>query len=334
MSRNARIARIAAVGAVAVAAIVVASLSGALAAPKPDVVAALPSITPQRIETLIAEQVAIGPRPWSDPAAGEATVAWLEARLAEVGYEPRRETFTANAIPQHNVIAERRGTVEPDVVIELVAHHDTVPGSPGADDNASGVAALLEVARVVAEGPAPERTVRFVFVAMEERGLTGSRVHVASLAGRIGAGDEVLDVALVVDMLGFRSRAPGSQDAPIRIPLVASMPHTADFILLAGNVSSTSRAADLEDDFARYVPDVRVWAIKRIAGFFADSARSDHANYWDADLRAIWLTDTANFRSPHYHEPTDTLETLDLDFTTGIARAIAAWTLERSGAVR
>lgn len=330
MSNSTRIAG-AALGVVALVALT--TLGSCVAPPSAEVAAALPSITPDRVEALIAEQVAIGPRPWSDPAAGAETVRWLETQLAAAGYTARRESFSANDIPQHNVIAERIGMVEPDVFIELVAHHDTVPGTPGADDNASGVAALLEVARVLADAPPPERSVRFVFVAMEERGLTGSRVHVEKLTGRIAAGEEQLDVALVVDMLGFRSFEPDSQDAPIRIPLVASMPHTADFILLAGNFDSTSRAADLEDDFERYVPEVRVWAVKRIAGFFADSARSDHKNYWDADLRAIWLTDTANFRSPHYHRASDTLDTLDLDFTAGIARAIAAWTLERSGAL-
>ena len=328
------ITRLAGAAAVVVTVVALTSLGSCVAPPSPAVAAALPTITPARVETLIAEQVAIGPRPWSDPEAGEATVAWIEAQLTAAGYTPRRESFVVNTIPQHNVIAERVGTVNPKTFVELVAHHDTVPGTPGADDNATGVAALLEVARVLADAPPPERSVRFVFVAMEERGLTGSRVHVERLAARIQRGEEQLDVALVVDMLGFRSFEPDSQDAPIRIPLVASMPHTADFILLAGNFDSTDRAADLEDDFERYVPDVRVWAVKRIAGFFADAARSDHKNYWDADLRAIWLTDTANFRSPHYHRASDTLDTLDLDFTAGIARAIAAWTLERSGALR
>jgi len=326
----------------------------ALAPPRPEIAARVALITPEALGGHVAALTALGPRVESDEAACRASLDLLAAQLRGWGYDVREEPFVAPSYPfvrvdaprapgegtvgaawirtrveQHahvNLLAERRGSREPLAVVELGAHYDTVPGTVGADDDASGCAALLAVARACAQAPL-DRTLRFCFYAAEETGLHGSAAHAAALA----ASDETLVGALVMDMVGFASDAPDSQEAPVRIPLIAWMPETADFIFLAGNWSSGGLADDYEDAAARYVPGLRTWGVKRIAGWFADAGRADHASYWAHGLHAILLTDTAEFRSPHYHRPSDTPATLDLPFAAEVARAACAWALEHAG---
>ena len=320
-----------------------------LAPPREDIAARVARIEPAALGDHVRELAALGPRDEGNEAACRATLDLLAARLRTWGWEVREEPYLGVVVemaPKYveapdgslvqdgwrgstpirvnsNLLAEKRGRVD-DVVVELGAHFDTHAWTVGADDNTSGVAALLEVARACADLQ-PDRTLRLCFFNGEERGLKGSAAHAAALA----ESGEALDAALVLDTVGFTSRAPGSQDAPVRIPLLAWMPETADFVFLAGNWDSGPVADDFEDAAERYVPALRTWGVKRIAGWFKDSERSDHASYWHHDLRAVLLTDTANFRNPHYHQPSDRPETLDLDFAANVARAACAWALER-----
>ena len=191
-----------------------------------------------------------------------------------------------------NLIAEKRGLVEPEVVIEVVAHYDTVPATVGAIDNASGVAALLEVARVCADAPT-ERTLRFVFTAMEEHGLQGARAHVRLLQARAEAGTERLDAALVLDPVGVTNRAPDSQDSPVRIPFLFWPPSTGDFLGVFGNWGSSGVAGQVQQVAERYAPDLATYTVKRLTGMLDDGRRSDHAPYWDAGYQAVWLASVA-----------------------------------------
>ena len=263
-----------------------------------------------------------GPRVYSDAAATERTLAYLEAQLGSWGYRPRREPLDAGV----NLLAELPGE-EPGVVVEIGAHYDSVPGSPGADDNGSGVAGVLETARAMA-GATCLKSVRFCFFAAEEPGLLGSFAHVEAIRRRTGVRVEGI---LNLEMIGFTSRAPGSQRTPARIPFLVWPPRTGDFITVAGNVSSGGIGNRFEAAAASYVPDLRIFSVNRIAGFFGDAARSDHYPYWMAGYRGIMLTDTANFRNPNYHRPTDTLETLDLRFMRQVTQAAAAAMMDWTG---
>jgi aminopeptidase YwaD len=344
-------ARVAALAALAMLATLAAGC--ALPPPRREVAERVARINASALGGHVAALTALGPRPESDEAVGRATLDLLAAHLRAWGYDVREEPFVAptyqlTELPpepdpggepvrprfgfasagereHRNLVAERRGRREPGTVVELGAHWDTVPGTVGADDNASGVAALLEVARACAEAPT-DRTLRFCFYAHEERGLWGSAAHARAVA----SSGERLVGALVMDMVGFASHEPDSQDAPVRIPLIAWMPGTADFIFIAGNWDSGDLADDFEDAAERYVPALPVWGVKRIAGWFSDSGRSDHASYWEAGLPAILLSDTAEFRSPHYHRASDRPATLDLEFAANVARAACAWALEHA----
>jgi len=300
----------------------------------PETRAAIPGlvgpITPESCRTELEALVALGPRYAGDAGATERTLRHLEARLASFGYRTRREPAGSfGGFTQFNLLAELPGEREPGVVCELGAHYDTVPDSPGADDNGSGVVGVLESARVLAHHR-PERTLRFCFFAGEERGLFGSRAHVRRRHERP---DERIDGLLDLEMIGFATHEPRSQRAPVRIPFLAWMPYTGNFILVAGNFRSGGLGNVFERCIRRYVPDLRYYSANRIAGLFGDGDRSDHSSYWEANLRGIMITDTANFRNPHYHAGSDTPETLDYGFLSAVARASAATMVEWGGRV-
>jgi aminopeptidase YwaD len=232
------------------------------------------------------------------------------------------EAAAMDTIVVPNLLAERVGEL-PDRVIEISAHYDTVAACPGASDNSSGVAAVLEVARVLADAR-PRKTVRFCFFAAEERGLLGSREHVA----RLQEDPRVVEALVNLDSVGRASHEPGSQDAPVRIPLVTWMPSTGDFLTVIGTFSSGWLGNVFEASARAYVPELRLYSANRIGGWFADARRSDHAPYWEADLPAVFLTDTGEFRWDDYHRPEDRVERLDLEFLERVARAAAATVLE------
>jgi hypothetical protein len=194
------------------------------------------------------------------------------------------------------------------------AHHDAVAGTPGADDNASAVAVMLAAARAIG----PVEGVCFVAFNGEECGLLGSR----HLVGKIGTDGP--DQVHVLEMVGYASQAAGSQRNPVP---PAPVPTVGDFLGLAG----TARSGRLLDHvltcaghstipvYGLYLPEVPLGAIRRSAPHVL---RSDHAPFWEAGLPALMWTDTAEFRNPHYHLPTDTPDTLDYDFMAGVTRLL------------
>ena len=287
-------------------------------------------ITPESCQQQLSSLVALGPRWAGDATETGRAVEYLEKRLMQLGYQVQREPVGSWLdVEQVNLIVEIEGQVDAATIVEVGAHYDTVRDCPGADDNGSGVAGLLEIARVLVNHR-PERTVRLCFFAAEEVGLLGSQAHV----DRILADPSTrVDGLLDLEMIGFHSDEPDSQDAPIRIPLLVSLPYQGDFILVAGNFRSGGLGNIFEGCIDRYVPGLKYFSANRIAGYFGDAARSDHYPYWEAGLRGIMLTDTANFRNPHYHRRTDTVDTIDFNFMCGVTRATAAAVIEWGGRV-
>jgi aminopeptidase YwaD len=313
-------------------------------APRPDVAALIARIGEDQLRADVQRIAAV--RPESDRQATAATLQWLEDTLRGVGYAPQREDFAAPmrvltpsapgskdmvmtakvGVPHCNLLAEKLGSSEPGTVLEVGAHFDSVPFGPGADDNGSGVAAVLEVARLLAAA-APRRTVRLCFFAMEEEGLVGSTAHVRLLAQR---GDRIAG-AIVLDMVGFATHAKDSQATPLRVPFLFSPPTTGDFLVVAGNFRSGWLGNLYEACADAYVPSASYYSVNRIAAWFADAMRSDHAPYWAAGFDAILLTDTAEMRNRNYHRPTDTPATIDFAFLRANAQALAATVLHWSG---
>lgn len=264
----------------------------------------------------------IGPRSDDFPSSIHRTVGYLKQALERYGYQVEEEQSDSEY--QTNVIAELPGTSSANDIFEIGAHYDTRPNTPGADDNASGLAGLLEIAHVTA-GVKSRRTIRFCFFGLEETTRGGSRAHVARIISRRS---ERLAGVLVFEMIGYRTFESNSQLTPVRIPFVLWPPRIGDFIAVISDFRSSSIATRFQKAAKKYVPALRVYLVKRIGRLLRDGIRSDHGIYWQAGQKGVMITDTANFRNPNYHRPSDTPDTLDFQFVAQVARAAAATALE------
>ncbi|HYO68709.1 MAG TPA: M28 family peptidase [Archangium sp.] len=238
----------------------------------------------------------------------------VQQRFESLGYTVTTQAAEGPTLPTTNVIAELRGTEHPEQVVVVGAHYDSF--HEGADDNSSGVAAMLEMARLAA-GNRFARTRRFVGFDMEELGLVGSTRFVRSLPG-----EEVV-ASIIFDCIGYKDATPGAQQALPGFPI----PSTGDFLAAIANAQSRPRLEELYALGSRldFVPLRGAVAPSDGAGPFSGNLmRSDHAPFWLEGHSALFLTDTANFRNPHYHQKTDVPSTLDYDFLAGVTRLSAA----------
>lgn len=228
--------------------------------------------------------------------------AWVRSRLESLDIPVTEDvSFGENGMPTRNIIAELKGTTRPDEVILVGAHFDAF--WQGADDNSSGVVALLELARVLSRYRF-ERTIRFVGFDMEEYGISGSHRYVKE-----GKSGEVV-TALVFDSIGYYSDEEGSQESMPGLP----SPSKGDFLAIIGNDDSSHEASQvyaLNDalKLMHTVPLISSANGTSTMGFAL--TLSDHLPFWFNHQKAIFLTDTAPFRNPHYHQETDTPDKLD-----------------------
>ena len=206
----------------------------------------------------------------------------------------------------------QKPTNRPTILIG--AHYDTVPGSPGADDNATGVAVLLEMARAFHKAPArhPIRLVAFDF---EETTYdrAGSTHYARSL-------NEPLRLMISLEMLGYCVSAPNSQIYPTGLKYF--YPHQGNFIGLIGNLKSIPDLIHLRRNIRQAGVNCELLPVPNSGKILPLTRRSDHAPFWDRGDRALMVTDTADLRNPHYHKASDRLDTLDLDFLTGICHGL------------
>lgn len=266
----------------------------------------------------------IGERNVSQPEALAAAASYIRNALGGAGYQVRIQPFESSGQTVQNIEVELPGTgAEQDMVI-VGAHYDSVPGGPGANDNASGVAALLEIARHLA-GKSHARTIRLVAFVNEEQPFSnsdemGSRVY----AERSRERGEQIKVMVSLETVGFYTDQPGTQHYPF--PFSYFYPDTANFVGFVGNLASWRLVRQAVGAFRKSAafPSEGVAAPAWIRGV----GWSDHASFWKAGYPAMMITDTAFFRYPHYHRPTDTPEKLDYNglarVTRGVADVVAA----------
>jgi hypothetical protein len=257
--------------------------------------------------------------------AHAATRRLIETRLAELGWTVERRPFSWAGAPDAELVnLELRvpGNSSTAPLLVICAHYDSVARTPGADDNGSGTAALLELARRLAGRRFPHE-LRLVWFDAEEPGLIGSGAWVAALSQ---ADRERLIGAINLETLGYTDRAAGSQHFPAGVRALFDPGDRGDFLLVVGNVASWSLASAVERGMAgeqgAHFRAVMFSALPGAGWLVPDSRRSDHARFWDAGLRAVMLTDTANLRSPHYHRSSDTVDTLDLPFLAAAVRGV------------
>ncbi|AFY32985.1 M28 family peptidase [Calothrix sp. PCC 7507] len=229
-------------------------------------------------------------------------------------------TFLVNGKTYQNLILNLSPQVQrrqKDLPLILIgAHYDAVPGTPGADDNATGVAVLLELARKFTAEPA-RYPLRLVAFDMEEYGLLGSADYAALLRQQ----KQRLRLMMSLEMLGYQNSQPNSQNYPP--PLERFYPNQGDFIALIGNLRTLPDLISISRSI-RQVGVPSQWLPAPNRGLIVPQTRlSDHASFWDVGYPAMMVTDTAFLRNPHYHKPSDTIATLDLDFLTGVCEGLA-----------
>lgn len=239
----------------------------------------------------------------------QETIEWLVKRL------PDHQEYESDGMIYQNRSVEVRGQSRPDEIVVIGAHYDTVPSSPGADDNASGVAALLSLAKQF-EHAKLAKTVRFIAFSQEEVGLLGSQAY----ANRSKALGEKIVAMLSFDMLAYYTDQPGSQAYPL--PVGNLYPDRGNFLAFISNLKSR----DLLRSSLKSFRQSATLASEGLAlpEIVKDIGRSDHASFWRAGYPAILVTDTASFRNPHYHRESDRISTLDFDRFTRAVDGIAA----------
>lgn len=294
---------------------------------------ALPELTGQ--EAAIRDQLKkdlerlsgeIGERNTRRPREYALAAQWIEQTMTAADYQVARQTFQVKGRTCVNLEAEIVGAKQRDEIIVLGAHYDSLPGTAGANDNGTGVVALLALARRLS-GQRPARTLRFVFFANEEpphfqTSAMGSLVYARRCQKR---NDKIVGM-LSLETIGYYSDEKGSQNYPP--PFSYFYPSTGDFIAFVGN----ARSADL---------------VTRCVGAFRDNVKfpsegaavpggiqgvgwSDHWSFWQAGYPGLMVTDTAPFRYPHYHRASDTPDKVDygrmarvVTGLEGVVRALA-----------
>lgn len=261
----------------------------------------------------------IGERSIRRPAALVRARDYIRGAFAAAGLDVTEQTYRYGELDEvANVIAAPPGAAGSEAFYVIGAHYDTVIGTPGADDNASGVAALLLLAeRLGRDPPVP---LRFVAFTLEEPPVfgtahQGSRVYAKALAGE----RRTVRGAIILEMIGFTSPRQGYP------PMLRWLgyPDRGDFIGVVGNRQSKAlgRAlvSGLEKGAGLPAESLFVFLNGRI---LPDTRFSDHASFWDEGWPAVMITDTAYFRNPHYHGPTDRAETLDYAFMAKVVQGV------------
>jgi Zn-dependent M28 family amino/carboxypeptidase len=274
--------------------------------------------------------------PRSPGTAGWEAVQNLCAdRFAQLGFQVERHNYGTGV----NVIGVLPGTKLPDERVVISAHYDSVPNCAGADDNGTGVAGTLEAARVLSRQP-HARTLVVACWDEEERGLIGSSAYVM----RAKANGDAIVLSMVFEMIGYRSTEPNSQQSDATLEAVfpdagaqiAANDYRGDFALVVNDETATTALADMQATATTVgLPIVNISLLAPLKTAIEDLRRSDHAPFWDADYPALMITDTANFRNPHYHCPragADALTDIDFEFAAANVKVVvgaAAAALDR-----
>jgi Zn-dependent M28 family amino/carboxypeptidase len=270
----------------------------------------------RNLQTIIGERSPLGNR------RHLATVGnFIQAEFASYGMEVERDFFSWRGEIFHNIIARFPGSASDRCVI-VGAHFDSVVDTPGADDNGSGVAILLETARLLSQAHLNSQVLMCAFN-LEELNMIGS----TAFAKKLKAAGATVEAMISLEMVGYTDLRPGSQKLPVG--LSRFYPDRGDFIGVIGNWKSKSLLQTLSSAM-REVQDLPVETLSVPGnGWVIPAVRlSDHAPFWDLGYPAVMVTDTSFYRNPNYHAQTDTVETLNTEFMVkvceGVARGVMA----------
>ena len=276
----------------------------------------LPELTPAQVtlrdqlkRDLTRLAGVIGERNVRHPENYAAAALFLEKSLREMGYDVERQEYLAGRNYCVNLSATVPGNDKTDQIVVVGAHYDSLSGSPGANDNGTGVVATLAFARMFAKHK-PVRTLRLVFFANEESPYfqtpqMGSLVYAKACRSK----HENVVAMLSLETIGYYSDAKNSQQYPAA--LRAFYPSTGNFIAFVGNTGSKELVTQSIGAFRAHAKFPSEGAA--LPAQYGDIGRSDHWSFWQVGYPAIMVTDTAPFRYPHYHRASDTIDKIDYD---------------------
>ncbi len=271
-----------------------------------------PELHPPRVSSkqLFAHIKALNYKRYTE-SERDRTRDYLIASLKKWGWLPKLQSFEGGV----NILAERKGTAPEAGRVLVAAHYDTVAVSPGADDNNTGVAVVLELARIFSSHPTP-LTLQLAFFDQEERGLRGSVAFVTNEPNL-----ENLRGVIVMDMIGFACYTAGCQRYPEGLP-VTPPTNRGDFLAVVGDSEHLPLLSTFAKSSQPGLPSVLTLPVPFKGMLTPDTLRSDHAPFWYQGIGAVLVSDTANLRTPHYHKPSDKPPTLDRAFFNGSAQVV------------
>jgi hypothetical protein len=294
----------------------------------PDIQTMVDQIQEQALAERLA-QVAIPRHHGSAPAGLAAVRDTLVNTFTNAGLQVTTIPVNFASTSVDNVVGRQPGLENEARTCIVDAHYDAVANVAGADDNATGVAATLEIARVLAQYTF-KRSIRYIGFCFEELGLIGAQHYVQN---SIPAWEQI-DGVLNMEMIGYYSDEPGSQSIPAGFNVlfpdataaIQANGNRGDFITVVGNAASQPLIDAYLQAASTYVPDLNTIALATIANgqITPDLRRSDHAPFWDAGHQALMLTDGSNFRNPYYHTANDVVATIHMPFLTHVTKATLA----------
>lgn len=292
--------------------------------------ALLSQIDEARLEQVVRQLE--GPRhPRAAPGALEQAESLIADAFNESGLAAQRQPFELKGESFNNVVATLPGTDPHAPWLLIGAHFDTVPNTPGADDNASGIAVLLEVARLASQVQ-PTRTLQFVGFNLEEpQDVRGTyRVGSARFAHQARRERRRYAGALVLEMVGYTDPRQDTQRIPALV--FKRVPRSGTFLAAVGDGRSKQLLRSFERSASARVPELEIVTYRtRLRGWALPLTRlSDNASFWDRRYPSLMITDTAFLRNPHYHRESDRADTLDYGFMRRVAQATLATLLDLS----
>ncbi len=268
----------------------------------------------------------IGERSVALPDNLEKTAIYIESVYGDMDLPVHREPYAYGKMTVANIVATLSFGKHPSKHYIIGAHYDSVMGTVGADDNASAVAVQLETARqliLLRKHMRPDVEVKFVSFALEEPPVFGTRYMGSRVyAKKAKKANAPIDGMICLEMVGYTCQEPGCQDYPFPL-MFMGYPKKGDYVGIVGDFGSRKFTRQL---FRAFKSNPQLPVIKLMVplkGWLMSAVRlSDHAPFWDAGYNAVMITDSAFYRNPHYHLPSDTMEKLDYGFMAQLVRSL------------
>jgi hypothetical protein len=259
----------------------------------------------------------------------ERTAVYIRTFYENIQIPVHYEPYRYNHLTVNNVVATLNPSPNPSEHYIIGAHYDSVAGTVGADDNASAIAVQLETARLLSLINRVENMgvmVSFVAFALEEPPVYGTRYMGSRIYAKNAKKRNLrIDGMICLEMVGYSCRTPGCQHYPFPL-MFFGYPSEGSFIGIVGNFRSRSFTNNLSKAFKKNQELPVVSLTVPFNGWVMPNVRlSDHASFWDQGYKAVMLTDSAFYRNPHYHQVSDTMDTLDISFMAELVESLAGF---------